>query len=65
MPPVAVRMPNGALTSLAGNIDDRGCTLRSVLGLEDDRKPSSVTRQYDIGNGGTYERPMAFGSCHS
>src|ERR1700689_2674817 len=22
MPPVAVRMPNGALTSLAGNIDD-------------------------------------------
>ena len=22
MPPVAVRMPNGALTSLAGNVDD-------------------------------------------
>jgi hypothetical protein len=38
MPPVAGRMPNGALTALAGNIDDRGCTLRSVLGLEDDRK---------------------------
>ena len=29
---------NGALTSLAGNIDDRGCTLRSLLGPEDDRK---------------------------
>ena len=61
MPTVAVRMPNGALTSLAGNLDPqhnvavadlsmlahtfRGSTLRTFLGLEDQRAAFRRYRQ--------------------
>jgi len=34
MPPVAVRMPNGALTSLAGNVEkDRGDKITLLLAV--------------------------------
>jgi len=44
MPPVAVRMPNGALTSLAGNIDDHHCVAVADLVLTHTRTRETVTR---------------------
>src|SRR5437660_3934 len=54
MPPIAVRMPNGALTSLAGNVDPehtvtvadlilvQDCVRETVLGLVAKYKPDLV-----------------------
>jgi anaerobic magnesium-protoporphyrin IX monomethyl ester cyclase len=44
MPPVAVRMPNGALTSLAGNVDDCHRVAVADLILSHDRVQETVTR---------------------
>ena len=43
MPPVAVRMPNGALTSLAGNIDSHHRAAVADLILAHNRVPQTVT----------------------
>src|SRR5262249_34434158 len=43
MPPVAVRMPNGALTSLAGNIDSHHRVVVADLILAFDRVRQTVT----------------------
>ena len=42
MPPIAVRMPNGALTSLAGNLDPRHQVLVADLILVQDRVRATV-----------------------
>jgi anaerobic magnesium-protoporphyrin IX monomethyl ester cyclase len=44
MPPVAVRMPNGALTSLAGNVDDHHRVAVADLILSHGRVRETVTR---------------------
>jgi radical SAM superfamily enzyme YgiQ (UPF0313 family) len=44
MPPVAVRMPNGALTSLAGNIDSHHQVAVADLILSHDRVRQTVTK---------------------
>jgi radical SAM superfamily enzyme YgiQ (UPF0313 family) len=44
MPPVAIRMPNGALTSLAGNIDDHHRVAVADLILAHTRTRETVTR---------------------
>jgi radical SAM superfamily enzyme YgiQ (UPF0313 family) len=44
MPPVAVRMPNGALTSLAGNIDPHHCVAVADLILSHGRVRETLTR---------------------
>ncbi len=44
MPPVAVRMPNGALTSLAGNVDDHHRVAVADLILARGRVRETVTR---------------------
>src|SRR5262245_55785117 len=44
MPPVAVRMPNGALTSLAGNVDDHHHVAVADLILNHRRVPETVNR---------------------
>jgi radical SAM superfamily enzyme YgiQ (UPF0313 family) len=44
MPPVAVRMPNGALTSLAGNVDGHHRVAVADLILAHDRVRPTVTR---------------------
>src|SRR5438270_7751598 len=42
MPPIAVRMPNGALTSLAGNLDPQHRVLVADLILVQDRVRATV-----------------------
>jgi anaerobic magnesium-protoporphyrin IX monomethyl ester cyclase len=44
MPPVAIRMPNGALTSLAGNVDDHHRVAVAYLILSHRRVRETVTR---------------------
>ncbi|MCI0547429.1 MAG: B12-binding domain-containing radical SAM protein [Candidatus Rokubacteria bacterium] len=44
MPPVAIRMPNGALTSLAGNVDAHHEVAVADLVLVQDRVAETVTR---------------------
>jgi radical SAM superfamily enzyme YgiQ (UPF0313 family) len=44
MPPVAIRMPNGALTSLAGNVDDHHRVAVADLILASDKVRETVTR---------------------
>jgi radical SAM superfamily enzyme YgiQ (UPF0313 family) len=46
MPPVAVRMPNGALTSLAGNVDDHHRVAVADLILTHRRVRETVTRLF-------------------
>ena len=46
MPPVAVRMPNGALTSLAGNVDDHHRVAVADLILSHRRVRDTVTRLF-------------------
>jgi anaerobic magnesium-protoporphyrin IX monomethyl ester cyclase len=46
MPPVAVRMPNGALTSLAGNVDDHHRVYVADLILSQRRVRETVTRLF-------------------
>jgi anaerobic magnesium-protoporphyrin IX monomethyl ester cyclase len=47
MPPVAVRMPNGALTSLAGNVDDHHRVAVADLILTHRRVRETVTKLFD------------------
>jgi anaerobic magnesium-protoporphyrin IX monomethyl ester cyclase len=47
MPPVAVRMPNGALTSLAGNVDDHHRVAVADLILTHHRVRETVTKLFD------------------
>src|SRR6185436_1321612 len=44
MPPVAIRMPNGALTSLAGNVDPHHRVAVADLILVQDRVQATVER---------------------
>jgi len=44
MPPVAIRMPNGALTSLAGNIDPQHRVVVADLVLVQRQVRETVTR---------------------
>jgi len=44
MPPVAIRMPNGALTSLAGNVDPHHCVAVADLILVQRQVRETVTR---------------------
>src|ERR1700731_3125407 len=44
MPPVAIRMPNGALTSLAGNVDPRHRVVVADLVLVQRQVRETVTR---------------------
>jgi len=44
MPPVAIRMPNGALTSLAGNVDSHHCVAVADLILVQRRVRETLTR---------------------
>src|SRR5258705_11705576 len=46
MPPVAVRMPNGALTSLAGNVDDHHRVAVADLILAHRRVRETVTKLF-------------------
>jgi anaerobic magnesium-protoporphyrin IX monomethyl ester cyclase len=46
MPPVAVRMPNGALTSLAGNVDDHHRVAVADLILRHDQVRETVNRLF-------------------
>jgi anaerobic magnesium-protoporphyrin IX monomethyl ester cyclase len=46
MPPVAVRMPNGALTSLAGNVDDHHRVAVADLILSHRRVRETITRLF-------------------
>jgi anaerobic magnesium-protoporphyrin IX monomethyl ester cyclase len=46
MPPVAVRMPNGALTSLAGNVDDHHRVAVADLILSHRRARETVNRLF-------------------
>ena len=46
MPPVAVRMPNGALTSLAGNVDDHHRVSVADLILNQRRVRETITRLF-------------------
>ena len=46
MPPVAVRMPNGALTSLAGNVDDHHRVSVADLILSNGRVRETVRRLF-------------------
>ncbi|HST08998.1 MAG TPA: cobalamin-dependent protein, partial [Terriglobales bacterium] len=46
MPPVAVRMPNGALTSLAGNVDTHHRVAVADLILSHRRVPETVTKLF-------------------
>jgi anaerobic magnesium-protoporphyrin IX monomethyl ester cyclase len=46
MPPVAVRMPNGALTSLAGNVDDHHRVSVADLILSQRRVRETITRLF-------------------
>src|SRR4030088_2715167 len=46
MPPVAVRMPNGALTSLAGNVDDHHRVAVADLILSQRRVRETITRLF-------------------
>src|ERR1700751_4038474 len=44
MPPIAIRMPNGALTSLAGNVDPHHRVAAADLLLVQDRVRETVER---------------------
>ena len=46
MPPVAVRMPNGALTSLAGNVDDHHRVAVAGLILSHRRVRETINRLF-------------------
>ena len=46
MPPVAVRMPNGALTSLAGNVDDHHRVAVADLILSHRRVRETINRLF-------------------
>ena len=46
MPPVAIRMPNGALTSLAGNVDDHHRVAVADLILSQRRVRETINRLF-------------------
>lgn len=52
MPPVAVRMPNGALTSLAGNVDDHHRVAVADLILTHRRVRETINRLFHEFNPG-------------
>src|ERR1700761_6494342 len=71
MPTVAVRMPNGALTSLAGNVDDHHQVAAADLILRQDRVRETVeqlVREYQPDIVGlsimTFQRKPAFRIVH-